>query len=71
MKPLRDLVAGLLLLAVLLAALFGVWAAVSPDKAKGLRDKAVRAADRLTRDDPPPMMTGATGPSARGFSDRD
>jgi hypothetical protein len=72
MKPLRDLIAGLLMLAVLLAALFGVWAAVSPEKAKGIRDRAVRAADRLTRDDnPPEMKVGTTGTSVRSFLYRD
>jgi hypothetical protein len=71
MKPLRDLIAGLVMLAVLLAALFGVGALVAPEKAKGVRDKAVRAADRLTRDDPPEADRKATGVATGRLNDND
>ena len=53
MKALGDLLVGLAVLAVLLAATFGLWAAVVPDTAKAARDRTVRAVDRLTEDDRP------------------
>ena len=53
MRALIQLVVELAMLAVVAAAAFGLWSAVAPDKAKGARGRAIRAADRLTRDDPP------------------
>jgi len=44
------LVVGLAMLAVVLAAAFGLWAVVAPEKAKAARDGAVRAAERLARE---------------------
>ena len=60
MKALGDLLVGLAMLAVLLAAAFGLWAAVVPDTAKAARDRTVRAVDRLTEDDLPAASTVGT-----------
>ena len=60
MKALGDLLVGLAMLAVLLVAAFGLWAAVVPDTAKAARDRTVRAVDRLTEDDRPAASTAGT-----------
>ena len=47
MKALGNLVAGLVMLAIVAAAGFGVWSAINPSDAKHARDRAIRSGQAI------------------------